>query len=349
MLATKQLDTDSRYARCVKVSKRVSWDIESDVIRGRGLDAGKKFLPDGLSGVEFLDFLSTDDKRLLSQIQGRTYANMFGLVERFINTKVDDLQEHHRLSNPVALEALVRFSDEEIKHQELFRRIDRLAGDVMPVGYAFVADPDEVAAAVLGKSTWAVLALTCVIELFTQAHYRHSIERETDICPLFKDVFLFHWKEESQHAILDEIEWRQHDSRLAFPSRDAAVTDLIDLVVAVDGIVQMQAARDTDYFLEVCGQSFYEENENELAELMLEAYRYQYILSGATLPHFQGILSELLVPRQMGRIVDALGTLQPVNTSRNWGDNRLPTTGVEISDQSPITGNAAWPLHKPMF
>ena len=44
------------------------------------------------------------------------------------------------------------------------------------------------------------------IELFTQAHYRESIEPDSALSPLFKDVFVFHWQEESQHAIMDELE-----------------------------------------------------------------------------------------------------------------------------------------------
>ncbi len=68
------------------------------------------------------------------------------------------------------------------------------------------ADANAVAQAVLGASTWAVLALTLDIELFTQAHYRASIEPDANLSPLWKDVFLFHWREESQHAILDELE-----------------------------------------------------------------------------------------------------------------------------------------------
>ena len=275
-------------------------------------------MPDGLSGIGYLDFLSNDDQRFMSQIQGRTYANMFGLVERFINTKVVELQQAYNGVNAVALEALVRFSDEEIKHQELFRRIHAQAAAVLPDGHRFMADPDEVAAAVLGKSTWAVLGLTCVIELFTQSHYRHSIADQDEICPLFKDVFLFHWKEESQHAILDELEWRKHNTRLAYPSRDVAVTDLIELVVAVDGILRQQAASDTQYFFEHCSNSYYEENLAELGDVMLEAYRYQYILSGTNLPYFQGILSDLVVAQQLDRIVAALQTLQPTNPVRDW-------------------------------
>ena len=35
-----------------------------------------------------------------------------------------------------------------------------MIGDVLPKGYRFDIDPNGVAHAVLGKSTWAVLALT---------------------------------------------------------------------------------------------------------------------------------------------------------------------------------------------
>jgi hypothetical protein len=36
----------------------------------------------------------------------------------------------------------------------------------------------------------------------------------TEIDPLWKDVFLFHFREESRHAILDETEWLGEDQRL---------------------------------------------------------------------------------------------------------------------------------------
>ena len=112
--------------------------------------------------------MSPDEKRLVSQIQGRTYANMFGLVERFINAKVLELSRDYALGDQVAVEALMRFSEEELKHQALFRRIDAMVGEILPGGYRFDIDPNAVAGAVLGKSTWSVLALTLDIELFTQ-------------------------------------------------------------------------------------------------------------------------------------------------------------------------------------
>ncbi len=63
---------------------------------------------------------------------------------------------------------------------------------------------------------------------------------------MWKDVFLFHWREESQHAIVDEMEWLREDRQLDAAQRDEAVDQLIGLVGAVDGIVQMQAEADAD-------------------------------------------------------------------------------------------------------
>src|SRR5215831_16215867 len=147
----------------------------------------------------------------------------------------------------------------------------------MPAGYQVVAKPDDVASLVLGKSTWAVLALTCHIELFTQVHYLESIQPAASISPLFKDVFLFHWKEESQHAILDDLEWTRCDRGLSPAERDAAVNDFIALVGAVDGV--------------------------------LRAYRWQYIVSGAQHPRFLKLLVGMITPAQAERITKALAPI----------------------------------------
>ena len=306
--AQYQIDTP-RYARCVEVSKRIRWEIERDVIRGRKFDFSKKFLPDGLSKIDRLAFLSRDEQRLLSQIQGRTYANMFGLVERFIGAKILEVSRDHWLGDQTALEALVRFSDEELKHQELFRRIERLAAENMPEGYGFLPQPNEVASVVLGKSTWAVLALTCLIELFTQTHYRSSIEPDENLSELWKDVFLFHWREESQHAILDELEWKRENAKLTPQERDRAVDDLIALVGAVDGLLQLQAAADVDYFVRVAGRYFTRDHVEQVRTVVLQAYRWQYILSGVEEKRFTEILGGMINEAQGQRIGEALAPI----------------------------------------
>ncbi len=298
-----------RYARCVAASKRIRWDIDEDVIRGREFDFNDKFLPDGLSKVNELAFLDEGQRRFLSQVQGRTYANLFGLVERYINAKILEVSQRHVLGDQVALEALIRFSDEELKHQELFRRIDELCAKGMPEGYTVVGDPNEVAQVVLGKSTWAVLALTCHIELFTQLHYRESIQPGEGLSPLYKDVFLYHWQEESQHAILDELEWRAENARIPAAEREQAVQDLISLVVTVDGMLQAQAAADAEFFLEHAAGGLGEAQKDLIEPAILRAYRWQYIVSGVTHPRFMDVLTELTSEPEMETIVKALTPL----------------------------------------
>lgn len=310
-----------KYASCVDASKRVRWEIDRDVIRGRIFDPNDKLLPDSISGIHRFEFLDPQEARLLSQIQGRTYANMFGLVERFINCKILELSQHHWTGDQVALEALVRFSDEELKHQELFRRIEQMIAAKMPAGYHFVPQPNEVASAVLSKSTWSVLGLTLMIELFTQTHYLKSIEPERDCSPLYKDVFLYHWKEESQHARIDELEWIRENASMSSEQRDRAVNDMIELVGAVDGILQVQAAADVDYFLKVSGAALFEENVARLHVGVLAAYRWQYILSGAEEQRFQKVLRGMITDDQLRRIEKAIAPLaalaEPVEKASN--------------------------------
>jgi hypothetical protein len=298
-----------RYAKCIEVSKRVRFDIDRDVIRGREFDFSKKFLPDGLSKVDTLDFLNETERRLLSQVQGRTYANMFGLVERFIGAKVSEVSRDHWLGDQTAFQALVRFTEEELKHQELFRRLDGMIGARMPDGYVFVAEPNAVARAVLGKSTWAVLALICHIEVFVLAHYHASIDHDPNVSELYRDVFLHHAREESQHAILDEIEWAREHAKLSEVERDRAVDELIELVGAVDGILQAQAIADTEYFLHVAPRTFDTAQVLAVGDAVLAAYRWQYIVSGVQEPRFAEALGAKISAEQADRLRVALAPL----------------------------------------
>lgn len=298
-----------RYARCVKMSRKAEWQIDRDLLRDRDFEHARKFLPDGLSLVDRLTFLTAEEARRLSQIQGRTYAYLFGLVERFIGAKMLEQGRRHALGDQLALEGLVRFSNEEIKHQELFRRIETMLAARMPAGYTQVADPSEVAHAVLSRSTWSVLALTCHIELFVQAHYEQSIAPREEICPLFRDVFLYHWKDECQHVMLDELEWTAEHARLTPEERDAAVDDLIALVGAVDGLLVAQSKADAGYFTRIAGRRFDLTQTGQIEAAILAAYRWQYIVSGVQHAHFARLLTSMTTAAQMARIQSALAPI----------------------------------------
>jgi hypothetical protein len=306
---TSESSQAARYARVVASSKKSEWQIDRDLLQGRTFDFSRKFLPDGLSQIDRLNFLSADEARLLSQIQGRTYAYIFGLVERFISAKMLELGRAHVFGDQLALEALVRFSNDEIKHQELFRRMEAMIGSQMPAGYLQVANPNDVARAVLAASSWSVLALTCHIELFVQSHYSESIGPREELCPLFRDVFKFHWRDESRHVVLDELEWKTEHAKLSPAEREQAVNDLIALVAAVDGILQAQSASDADYFIRNVARPLRAEESAQIVAAVLSAYRWQYIISGVQHPHFGRLLASMTTPTQLSQIQTALAPI----------------------------------------
>jgi hypothetical protein len=286
--------------------RSVERDIDRNVIRGRTPDFARRFLPDGLTLLDRLDFLASQQALLLNQLQGRSYAGMLGLVERFISASVLRQTRDHALGNQDALETLVRFAAEKLRHQELFRRLEQMTCAGMPPGYALVTDANAFASAVLLRSSWSVLALTCHIELLARAHYEQAIEPREELCPLYKDIFRFHWRDERQHVLIDELEWATEHARLSEAERDQAVDDLIALLQAVDGVLRAQSKADSRYFLQTAGRSLTRIEAARIESTLLAAYRWQFIVSGVQHVHFRRLLTSMTTVAQSMRIMTAL-------------------------------------------
>jgi hypothetical protein len=87
------------------------------------------------------------------------------------------------------------------------------------------------------------------------------------------------------------------------------VGELIGLVGAVDGIVQMQAKADAAYFVQVAGQVFDEAQARAIHTTMLGAYCWQYIASGVQDPRFLEVLGSMIDAEQGARINAALAPI----------------------------------------
>ena len=74
--------------------------------------------------------------------------------------------------------------------------------------------------------------------------------------------------------------------------------------------MQTQAAADARYFAATCGRAVGAEEATAIQAGFLEAYRWQYIHSGARHPHFGNVLTSLISDDQSKRIQAALATLQ---------------------------------------
>ena len=80
------------------------------------------------------------------------------------------------------------------------------------------------------------------------------------------------------------------------------MTELIELVGAVDGILQAQANENAAYFARVCGRKVSEREAALLEDVVLKAYRWQYIISGVQAPRFNRALGTLIDSAQVERI-----------------------------------------------
>ena len=101
----------------------------------------------------------------------------------------------------------------------------------------------------------------------------------------------------------------RHDVGLTEAQRDKAVDEFIELVAAVDGILQAQAVADADYFAVNCGRAVTMDEMKTLEAGFLKAYRWQYIHSGAQHPHFGKVLTGMITDDQGKRVQAALATL----------------------------------------
>src|SRR5690349_18662717 len=116
------LELDYDYATCVRNSERVNWKLDDVMPVGTRLDFARPFLPVALSARGDLPFLNRDERRKLNQINGNAYLNLFGFVEEYILAVAVKHAQAEMFGDHNAIRALVRFADEEAKHQALFRR-----------------------------------------------------------------------------------------------------------------------------------------------------------------------------------------------------------------------------------
>jgi hypothetical protein len=274
------LDLKYDYAQCVRNSEKVSWRVDDVLPPDTRLDFSRPFLPEALSGDRNLSFLDGDARLKLNQITGHAYLNLFAFVEEYIiATAVQHAQaemhgDHH------AIRALVRFADEEIKHQQLFYRYL----DAFKSGFGHecevLGDPAAVAGVILSKSPMAVMLVTLHLEIMTQGHYTESIRDDDTIDHLFARLLKHHWMEESQHAKIDALELDKLASQAAPPQIEKAFVDYLELIDAFDGLLSAQSKMDLASLERATGRTFTQDEQQAIVHAQHAAYRNTFLVLG---------------------------------------------------------------------
>ncbi len=233
------------YADVVKSSLRVTW-TERQVLDGKDFDFARRFLPERLSGVDDIRCLDDEEKLRLNQIMGNAYCHIFAYVEEYIIPQALEAAQRDIYGEETRLRTLLRFAEEESKHQALFRGSMRLFEKGFGVECGLIPGREEVARVVLGKSRLCSYLLTSMIEWFTQLHYVEHVKDRRDLDPLFQDLLRYHWMDEAQHAKIDSLLIAELCDEMSSADREKAIDELLDLGGAVDGLLSQRADLDID-------------------------------------------------------------------------------------------------------
>ena len=296
------------YARCLANAYKVNWRIE-EVLGERRFDPAKRWLPLRLSGAPFVSCLDDDERRKLTHVEMASYAHLFGYVEEFIAPKMTELSADFRIERRDVFDALTNFAAEEVKHMNLFRRLRERVDACLGFESALIGDQSATARYVLSKTNGAVLLLTAAIEWLTQLHYTEAFAEDAELDPFTKTVFRAHWLEESQHAQMDHLETLRAFAGLDAAGADVAIDELIELVGAVDGLLQAQVGHDVENLARHLGRTFTPAERDDLEHGLLRAKRWTFIESGVTHPRFQELFAEVTTAAQQERVGAALGGL----------------------------------------
>jgi hypothetical protein len=294
MLGTQTIGTQGYdFRETLVVSQKVNWRIE-DIIGGdKTLDFDKPFMPESLARVNEMDFLTAGEKRVLNQIKGHTYLQIFGLVEEFILPFVLDHVRPSLDDDDYRVRAFLQFAGEEAKHIQLFKRFTEEFHNNFATECAVIGPPSEVAKAVLAHQPLGVALAILLIEWMSQSHYIGSIKDDQQLDPLFKSLLKNHWMEEAQHAKLDTL----MVEALADGMSEAEIEKAVDEFLAIGGFLdeglKQQTIFDLEAFERATGRKLSDAEREEFTRVQHQANRWTYLGSGMTHPKFLGTLGSL--------------------------------------------------------
>jgi hypothetical protein len=285
--------TTYTYEDVLATAQRVNWKIDDIIGDNKRLDFAKPFMPESLAGVRKLDFLSSDEQRILNQIRGLGYLVMFGLVEEFILPFVLDHARPRLAGDDFRARALLQFASEEAKHIQLFKRFREEFDAGCGYRCEVIGPPEAVAAEVLAHSPLAVALLTLHIEWFVQQHYLESIKDDQNLDSQFKSLLKHHWLEEAQHTKLDTLMVEELATTTAPEDIRKAVDEYLEIGAFIDRGIQHQAQLDLDSFERVTARRLTAEERERFNEAQLKALRWTFLGSGITHPNFLATVGKL--------------------------------------------------------
>jgi hypothetical protein len=308
----EMLEAKSDYTSCVKNSEKIAWRLDDVLTEEQQLDFSRPFLPESLAQGNRIGFLSPTERLALNHITSNAYLNIFAFAEEYVlSLVVGQANTVREMDTEVdRLRALMRFVDEEAKHQQLFRRYLRMFARDFGHECGVLDNAKEVAEYIVSKHPIAVLLLTLHIELTTQKHYTESVKDDHRLDPLFASVLRYHWMEEAQHAQIDALELSKEVAKAKPEELDKAIDEYFELVDAFWGLLSQQATLDVDSLERAAGRVFAEAERREVVEVQTRIYGEMLLACGMLHRKFLKTCDEIS-PALTQRIYDWVASYFP--------------------------------------
>jgi hypothetical protein len=287
------------YPSIVAVSQRVAWTVD-EIFANRHFDATKHIVPDSWVSTEHLSFLGDREQRTLNHIRAFSYAHLLGNYEEFIPLQMAEAAGQDWHDDRARLRGLFRFGEEEMKHQQLFRRTEEVleASCGHAFGRYFDAEKVKLTSFVEAVMAYPLLPRFLLLEAFelgTQRHYVDSVRASNEAAcdPLYVDVLKSHWIEESQHVKVDVLE----AARLAAGMTSDEISQAFDDVLGLGGLIGEtfagQVEQELATFERVTGRVLSKPDVKALRDALSQSL--QAIVAGVSLTHpdFRQVALEL--------------------------------------------------------
>jgi len=276
------------YPSIVAASERVAWTVD-EIFGDRRFDASRPLVPASWVGTQALGFLGRDEQRTLNHCRAFSYVHLIGNFEEFVPFHMTGLVQRDARTDRAQARALLRFGEEEVKHQQLFHRAERVLEQSCGHPFARYFDDDgragALAEAILDHSPLARFLVLLALEWGTQRHYVESVRDRTDapVDPLYVEILRAHWVEEAQHTKSDTLEIARLTRELGAEERRTAFDHLAAIGAMVDAALAGQVEAEIATLREVSGRTFSTGEVTALRGTLSESLRA--IIMGVALGH----------------------------------------------------------------
>jgi hypothetical protein len=290
---------DFSYEAVLSTQERAGWRLDDVFGPNQALDFTSNFMPEALSRTAAATGLSSDERRILNQIDGHQYLALFGVIEEFILPFLLDHARPLLNTDDYRVRALLQFAGEEAKHIHMFRRFRTAFAAGFGTKCEVIGPPEAIAAEVLRHDPLAVALTILHIEWMTQSHYLDSVRDDRNLDPLFKSLLRHHWVEEAQHAKIDTLMVLALAEGRSEIEIVAAANEYLQIGVFLDGGLAQQAELNLQAFERAAGRAL--PDWAALLAQQHQAARWTYLGSGMVHPQFVDTL-ERLSPAARARI-----------------------------------------------